>query len=145
MRGTTVNRTLLTRTLQLDGVANAAAGVALVAAAGWLSSPTGVAALPLRIVGLLLIAYGIENLLVARRPTRGRLAGLAAVDLVFAAIALAAAVLDPTGATTMVRWTVAVVADLSLVMGVVKLVGLRRFREGPATHPARRAGTRPAR
>ena len=127
MRGTAVNRTLLTRTLQLDGVANAAAGIALVSAAGWLSGPTGVDAMPLRIIGLVLIAYGIENLLVARTPTRGSLAGLAAVDLVFAAIALAAAVLAPTDAATGVRWTVAVVADLSLVMGIVKLVGLRRF------------------
>lgn len=133
MRGTVVNRTLLTRTLQLDGVANAAAGVALIPAAGWLSGPTGVEAMPLRIIGLVLIAYGIENLLVARTPTRRGVAGLAAVDLVFAAIALVAAVLDPTGAATGVRWTVAVVADLSLVMGVVKLAGLRRLEPAATT------------
>lgn len=133
MRGTVVNRTLLTRTLQLDGVANTAAGIALVPAAGWLSGPAGVGAMPLRIIGLLLIAYGIENVLVARTPTRRGVAGLAAVDLVFAAIALAAAVLDPTGAATGVRWTVAVIADLSLVMGVVKLAGLRRLEPAATT------------
>lgn len=145
MRGTTVNRTLLTRTLQLDGIANTAAGIALVAAAGWLTGATGVGVLPLRIVGLLLVVYGIENLLVARTPTRGGLAVLAAVDLIFAAGALAVAILDPTGAATGVRWTVAVIADLSLVMGIAKLAGLRRMGEGPATDPARPAGTRPAR
>lgn len=133
MRGTVVNRTLLTRTLQLDGVANAAAGIALVPTAGWLSAPTGVDALPLRIVGLLLVAYGIENLLVARAPTRRGLAGLAAVDLIFAVLALGAAVLDPTGAATGVRWTVAVIADLSLVMGIVKLAGLRRLGHAVTT------------
>lgn len=132
MRGTTVNTHLLTRLLQLDGVANAGAGLGLVLAAAWFAGPLGVGALPLRIAGLVFVAYGIENLLVARSITPRGLLGLAVVDGAFAVLALGFALSDPTAADTWARWTIAVVADLSLVMGVVKYAGMRRIQRAPA-------------
>lgn len=116
----------LERILRLDAAANALAGTALVAAGGWLAAPLGLAsAWPIRIAGLALVAYGVENLLVARRTSTGGLTGLIAVDLVFAVAVLGVAIADPTSAETWARWALAGVADLSAAFGIAKLFGLR--------------------
>ena len=117
--------------LRLDAAANALAGIGLVAGAGVLHAPLGLdAAWPVVVAGLALAVYGLENLLVARRPTTAGLRALIAVDLGFAAAVLAVAVADPTGAETWLRWSLVAVADLSAAFGVVKLLGLRRTAVG---------------
>lgn len=121
-----VNTRKLTRILRLDAAANVLAGLVLLAAAGWLAGPLGLGtAWPIRICGVALVVYGVENLVVARRTTSAGLAGLIAVDLVFAAAALGVAVADPTAADTWARWALVGVADLSAAFGIAKILGLR--------------------
>ena len=114
-----MNRDLLTRLLQLDGAANIAAGIALVVGAGALTVAIGVDAFPIRVAGLVLAGYGVNI------TPRG-LVGLVVVDLTFAVLALGVAVVDPTTAEPWTRWAVAIVADLSAIMGLLKIAGLRR-------------------
>lgn len=121
--------------LRLDGAANLLSGVALVAGAGLVARPLAIGSgLPVAIAGLVLLAYGVENLLVARRITRARLRTLIAVDLGFAAAVVAFAVADPTGAETWMRWALVAVAEVSAAFGVAKVVGLlglsRRLETG---------------
>lgn len=119
-----MNRRTLTTALHLDGAVNVGAGITLVAAGGWLAAPIGLTAgWPLRLAGVLLALYGIENRLVARRPTRSWLTGLGAVDICFATAAFAVAVADPTTAETWVRWAAVAVAVGSVTFGFVKLAG----------------------
>lgn len=121
-----MNTQKLTRILRLDAGANVLAGLVLLAAAGWLADPLGLGtAWPIRIAGVALVVYGVENLAVARRTSSAGLTGLIVVDLVFAAAALAVAVADPTGAETWARWALVAVADLSAVFGIAKILGLR--------------------
>lgn len=125
-----MNTHTLTRILRLDAAANVLAGLVLVAAAGWLAEPVGLGSgWPIRIAGVALVVYGVENLVVARRTSSGTssagLTGLIVVDLVFAAAALGVAVADPTAAETWARWALVAVADLSAVFGIAKIVGLR--------------------
>lgn len=121
--------TTLTRVLHLDAGANALAGIALIVVAGWVAGPLGLgSAWPVRLLGLALTIYGVENLLVARRTTTAGLAALIAIDLGFAAAALGVAIADPTAAEPWARWLLVGVADLSATMGVVKLLGLRSLR-----------------
>lgn len=118
-------RDLLTlpRILWADAAANVVAGAALLVAGGWLAEPAGLGtAGPIRVVGVLLVIYGVENAMVARRPTRTGINLLIAVDLLFALAAIAVAVYDPAGAATWVRWATVVIADLSATMGVTKIV-----------------------
>ncbi|MGH3443390.1 MAG: hypothetical protein ACRDUY_15370 [Nitriliruptorales bacterium] len=125
--------TTLERTLRVDAVANALAGVALVAAGGWLAAPVGLTAgWPIRLAGLALAVYAVENLMVARRPSAGGPVGLIAVDVAFAAAVLAVAIANPSGAETWVRWLLVAAADLSLAFGIAKLHGLRSRRDRDA-------------
>lgn len=128
----------LTTVLRLDAAANVLAGIVLLAAGGWLAGPLGLgSAWPVVVGGLALVAYGAENQLIARRPSSTGLVALIAVDLGFAAAALAVAVADPTGAETWARWALAGVADLSAVFGIAKAVGLRSRSRAGAPSPAR--------
>ena len=71
--------------------------------AGTLDTVLGVPAALLVVTGLALLGYAVEAGLVARRPTRGGLLGLAAVNAAFAAGALALLVAgSPTGWGTVV-------------------------------------------
>lgn len=116
----------LTTVLHLDAAANLAGGVALLAAAGWLTAPLGLDhAWPLWFLGVVLLANGVENGVVARHTTRGGLLGLAAVDLVFAVGVLWVAIADPTRADTWMRWAIAGFADVVAIIGLVKLVAAR--------------------
>ncbi len=119
--------------LRLDAAFNLAGGAALLAAAGWLAPHVGIsAAWPLHLLAVALLVNGVENLVVARRRTAGRLAALAAADLGFAAGVLALATVDPTGAASWVRWTLAVLGAATIAMASVKLAG----RNQPVTPQA---------
>jgi hypothetical protein len=94
----------LLRTLQIDGVGSPVLGLALIAIAQPASEAVGLTARwPVIVLGVVLLVYGADNLLVARRPTRGTVGSLLAVDLVFAAGVLGIAVADPWGATALAR------------------------------------------
>ena len=117
----------LPRLLRLDAAANVLAGTAVTAMAGWLTGPLGIpSAWPLRIVGLVLVAYGLENLMVARRPSRSGLVSLTAVDLAFAAAVVVVALADPTSAATWLRWVLVAAAALSAAFGTAKLMAVRQ-------------------
>lgn len=119
-----MNRRTLTTVLHLDGAGNVAAGIVLVATGGWLAAPAGLTVgWPLHLAGVLLAGYGIENHFVARRPSRAKLTGLAAVDIGFATAALGLAITDPTAAAAWVRWVLVATAVASLTFGLSKLVG----------------------
>lgn len=126
-----MNTDTLTRILRFDAAANVLGGIGLAAAGGWLAGPIGLtSAWPIRIVGLALVVYGVENLLVARRTSPGALTGLVVVDLAFAVGVLTVAIADPTGAETWARWTLAGIADLSAAFGIAKIVGMRSLDPG---------------
>lgn len=121
-----MNTQTRTRILRLDAAANVLSGTALAVAGGLLAAPLGLAtAWPVRIVGLALIVYGAENLLVARRTSRGGLTALIAADLAFAVVMATVAIADPTGAETWARWGLVGVADVSAAFGIAKVIGLR--------------------
>jgi hypothetical protein len=123
----TMNALDLPRLLRLDGAANVLGGAGVVAAAGWLTGPLGVtSAWPLRILALLLVVYGVENLLVARRPSRLGLVSLITVDLAFAAAVVVVAVADPTSAATWLRWVLVAAAALGAAFGTAKLAAVRQ-------------------
>ena len=109
--------------LVLDGVGCALLGAALLLGAGALVGPAGLTSpWPLWLSGALLVLYGLDNLVVARRPRRRALQALAAVDSVFAVGAGALALADPTGAVAAVRAGLLALALVSLAMGVAKLL-----------------------
>lgn len=121
-----MNADTLTRILRFDAAANVLAGAGLVVAGGWLAAPVGSgSSWPIRLAGLALVVYGVENLLVARRTTTAGLTSLIVVDLVFALVVLGIAVADPTSAETWARWAMAGIADVSAVFGIAKFIGLR--------------------
>lgn len=125
--------------LHLDGAANLAAGAVLFIAGGWLAEPLGLASgWPLRLLGVLLVAYGVENHLVARRPSVRGLTGLAVVDVGFAIGVVALAVGDPTGAEAWARGALVAVGFASLGFGLAKFAGRRVVSAAPAR---RRAAT----
>lgn len=121
-----MNTATLTRILRLDAAANALAGAGLVLAGAWLATPLGVgSAWPIRIAGIALAVYGVENLLVARRLSHAGLTALIVVDLAFAIVVTGIAVADPSAAETWARWALVAIADISAVFGIAKIVGLR--------------------
>ncbi len=127
MRGTVLDRISTALVLRLDGAVNVLGGLAVVAAAAPLAAPLGLdAAWPLRLLGAALVAYGAENLLVARTDGHGGTAALALVDVLFGVSALVVAVADPTGAEVVARWVVGAVGAASLTVGVVKVLLARR-------------------
>ncbi|MBW3662041.1 MAG: hypothetical protein KY469_02990 [Actinobacteria bacterium] len=133
-----MKRHILTRLLTLDAAANVLAGAVVTAASGWLADQLGLSATwPVVVVGLGLVAYGLENLLVARRPTAGGVVALATIDLAFAVVVLTLAIADPTSAEAWSRWTLGAVADLSAVFGIAKLLGVRSLRREPVRSAAR--------
>jgi hypothetical protein len=132
-----MNTDTLVITLRVDAATNAAAGLGLVVAGGWLAPHLGIpAGWPLRLAGLVLLAYAVENALVARRPTRTALLGLAGVDMGFVVAVLGAALFDPTGAAAPARLALCAIALASLGFGAFKLRASR--------HPTATRGARPA-
>lgn len=130
--------TTRTRILQIDAAGCAVVGVALVAAAGSLIAPFALSSpWPLQLLGLAFLVYAAENLWVARRPSANGLAMLAATDLLFGVGAIAVALINPTGAETWVRWSLAALGDVSLVFGAVKLLGLRSLRQAATAQEVR--------
>ena len=126
--------------LLLDGAGCIVLGALVLLSAGALAGPAGLPApWPLWLLGALLVLYGLDNLLVARRPGRTGLQVLAAVDVAFALGAGALALLDPTGAVAAVRVGLLVLALVSLSMGAAKLVATlvaetSARAPAPATH-----------
>lgn len=128
-----MNTNTLVTTLRLDASANAAAGLGLAVAGGWLAPHLGIpAGWPLRVAGVVLLVYAYENAIVARRPTRSGLLGLVAVDVGFAVAVLGAALGDPTGAATPARWGLAAIALASLGFGAAKQLARRHLGGLPA-------------
>ena len=138
-----MNPRTLTTALHVDGLANILAGVALLVAGGWLATPFGLdGGWPLHLAGALLVVYGVDNHLVARRPSRAKLSGLAAVDIGFAAAALVFVLTDPTTAVAWVRWMLVAAAAGSAAFGLVKLAGTGL--ESLTPHSERRMIRRPS-
>lgn len=124
-----MSRITLPLVLRADAVANVAGGLLLAVLAGWLAPLAGLAGqAPVRLLAAVLVANGIANAVVARRPTRPGVATLVAVDLGFAAAAVGVALADPTAAEPAVRWAMAAVGDLSAVVGLAKVWTLRADR-----------------
>lgn len=81
----------------------------------------GVGAAVLVVAGLALGAYAVEAALVARRPTRGALAAIAAVNVAFAlAVAVGGLALDPNalGAALVVALTAVCLAVAGIVLAL---------------------------
>lgn len=126
-------RITLSLVLRTDAVANLAGGLGLAVAAGWLAPHAGLAGPgPVLVLAGLLVANGLANVLVDRRTTRAGVAALVAVDVVFAGVVGAIALLDPTGAEPAVRWSLAALADASVAVGVTKVWRWRASEPLPA-------------
>lgn len=121
-----MSRITLPLILRTDAVANLAGGALLLALAGWFAPSAGLDGPgPVLALAALFLANGVANAVVARRTTPGGVAALAAVDVAFAGVAIGVAVLDPTGADTAVRWSLAGMGELSAAVGVGKVLTLR--------------------
>lgn len=117
-----MHRITLSLVLRTDAGANLAGGLVLAGAAAWLAPHAGLdRSGPILLLAGLLVANGVANVLVDRRPTRAGVTALVTVDVVFAGVMAAVALLDPTGAEPAVRWSLAVLADLSAVVGIAKV------------------------
>jgi hypothetical protein len=108
-------------TLRLDAVANLGLAVALVIAARPLADALGLAAAwPLLLVAGGLVANGAMCWASSGEPRASRLRRLAAVDVVFALAVLAMAAWNPGGATGPVRWMLAGLGDVVLIVAAIK-------------------------
>jgi hypothetical protein len=114
--------------LRVDSVGSGLIGAALMVAPERLASGLGITSVSIRLLGVLFV---VNAWIVARpllRPTRGRFAVTAVVDLVFAAaVAGAIGFLSPDAAGW-APWALAGVAVLSLDLGALKLLTSRRQR-----------------
>lgn len=125
--------------LLLDGGGCTLLGAAVLLGVGALTGPAGLEATwPLSLLGAVLVLYGLDNLVVARRPTRGALRVLAAIDVGFALAAATLVVADPTGAAGWVRGGLLAVALVSLSMGGAKLLATATLHPRRAPVPATR-------
>lgn len=130
--------------LRLDGWGCVALGLVVAVGAAALAGPLGLdAPWPVAAAGALLALYGLDVLLVARRPTPGRVRALVAADLLFALGVAALAGLDPTGAAVGARGALAALAVGSALLGTAKLVGADTLRSGDAPAAAPRRAARP--
>lgn len=123
--------------VRVDAAATALLGVALLAATRPLASAAGLED-PAPLVGLatVLIVHAILFWRAAAGgPTATVLRVGGAIDLVFAAIVLAVAVVDPWGATATVRWSTAGLADAVLVIGAAKLLLAPRVARSSTARP----------
>jgi|FLYN01.1.fsa_nt_gi uncharacterized membrane protein YhaH (DUF805 family) len=120
---------LLRRALQADGLFGIAGGLLCTFGANPIASFMGLAnSLPILVIGLGLLAWGVGLLALAARPVIDRrlttfiiLANV--VWVIGSAIILAA---DLFGLTTGGRWAVLVVADVVLLFALAEFAGLRR-------------------
>jgi hypothetical protein len=111
--------------LAVDAAGCLALGATGLSAAGALDAVLGVPTALLVVTGLALLAYAVEAALVARRPSRGGLLGLAAVNAVFAAGALALLV-----AGSLTGWGTVVAVALTVVSVAVADVLVLGARDG---------------
>jgi hypothetical protein len=121
---------LLRRALQADGLfGGIASGVLCIVGANPIASFMGLAnSLPILVIGVVLIAWGIALLTLSSRPIIDRrfvMAVIAAngVWMLASYIILAA---DLFGLTTGGRWAVLIVADVVLLFTIAEFIGLRR-------------------
>jgi hypothetical protein len=117
--------------LAVDAAGCLALGATGLLAAGALDAVLGVPAALLVVTGLALLGYAVEAALVARRPSRGGLLGLAAVNAVFAAGALALLV-----AGSLTGWGTVVAVALTGVSVAVADVLVLGARDGSVDGPA---------
>jgi hypothetical protein len=121
---------LLRRAIQLDGLLGGiGSGALLTLAASTIASFMGLAdPLPILVIGLGLIAWGVALLWLSSRPVIDKqyvMAVLAANALwVIGSLAILAA--DLFGLTTGGRWAVLIVADVVIAFMIAEYVGLRR-------------------
>jgi len=115
--------------IAIDGIVNVMGAIVLWAGSSAWASAFGLEnTLPVIALGAVFLVNGVGYGLTARRPVMptGWLRGLAAVDFVFGAGALAIAAIDPTNADDWARWVLSGVGDAALVVGVVKAYGASR-------------------
>jgi hypothetical protein len=123
---------------RVDAAANVAIGLAalgLLAAPAVLGLPPGA----LVAIGVLALANAADLARTGRQPVPepGRVRRAAGVDLVFGVALIAVAAVGLPGQSDAARWVIAGVGDVSLVVGGVKLLGLRPARSPELTRPAR--------
>lgn len=112
----------LVAALHLDGAANIGMGVVALLAAPWLATQLTIGVAAFHVVGLVFVANGIANHLVAMRRVAAGLPGLAAVDLVFA-VAVLAVVAAGAAASSLVMAILFALALASAGFGALKLAG----------------------
>jgi hypothetical protein len=127
----------LTLMLHADAWFNAVFALALLLAANPLAAAAGLSSTAPFVV---LAGVAAVNAAVCWRasdltsPTAGRVS--AAIDVAFALAIGAWALLAAGGATGVVRWGAVAVADLAVIVAVVKLVGVARLARTSARTPA---------
>lgn len=112
---------ITTTVVRLDGIANLVAGIGLAVLAAPAADALALEATwPLFVAAAGFAVFGIEHLVVAARGAGEMVSRLATIDVLFAAVVLAIAIANPTGAGTGARWVLAMLADLAVTVGAVK-------------------------
>lgn len=121
--------TRLTLLLRTDAVANAALGLVTL---GLTFAPhlLGLPRVALVIAGSLTLANAVDlaRTGAAEVPERTAVQRSATVDIAYGVALLGVAVVGLHGQSDTARWVLAAVADVSLVVGATKLVGVRHLR-----------------
>jgi len=121
---------LLRRAIQLDGLLGGiGSGAILTVAANPIASFMGLAnSLPILVIGLGLIAWGVALLWVSSRPVieRHYVMTILATNAIWVIGSLIILAADLFALTTGGRWAVLIVADVVIAFMIAEYVGLRR-------------------
>ncbi len=123
----TLDNRLAQRVLEIDGLFELTTGAGLLLASETVSRWIGVNSALIAITGILTMGVGGWLLYVARRQaTRQMLQFLAALNLAWAVGSGLVLALDWNGLANEGRWLIALVADITFILGVAELYVRRR-------------------
>ena len=121
---------LLRRAIQADGLLGGiASGVLFTLAANPIASFMGLAnSLPIVVIGLGLIVWGVALLWLSSRPVIERqfVTTILAINVLWVIGSFIILAADLFGLTTGGRWAVLIVADVVVLFAIAEFVGLRR-------------------
>ncbi len=124
------SNSLLRRALQADGVLGGiASGVLFALGANPIASFMGLpSSLPILVIGVGLIAWGVVLLTLSSRPVieRGFVMAIIVANAVWIIGSLIVLAADLFALTTGGRWAVLIVADVVLLFTIAEVIGLRR-------------------
>lgn len=121
---------LLRRVMLADSVLSVIFGALLIVGAGPIAAFLGISStVILTIIGVAVVLYAADLWYIATRPTINRLWAIAAIsaDVAWVVVSWIVLLAGWSMFSTAGFWAIAVVADLVLVIAILKGVGLRRL------------------